>query len=298
MLGLASDGIRPILLQRLANHRAGKAVMRTDHQHYVSVSKEAATAARAVAGDKEQVILRLGNGRGEEGFLALPHELIRGVLLPLVDPFSLICLARTCKYLHKDVTGEIWIRAKKMFGPGGSAKALAGFMYLATRYRSQSPLVPSAHKSSYAETWELTTGHGSAAKERAKEFGVLVNNLPIGTNDRVAKFVHDSFPFVSLLLIDGHYMEATIIAQCIVKYGDVDMFLTQKRLRKERAELLSEERKVLALTANKRLKVFNVCVMRTRVCHTHSKRQSTRSLALTFFELDSMEVISFPWSIL
>lgn len=80
MLGLASQGIRPILLQRLAGYRAGQVVMRKEHEHYVLAAKSAAETALANAGEKQQVILRLGNGRGEEGFLALPHDLIRGII--------------------------------------------------------------------------------------------------------------------------------------------------------------------------------------------------------------------------
>jgi hypothetical protein len=99
--GIAREGIRPILLQRLANHDAGLAVMTSRHERVIAASEINAKQAVAANKERDSIILRLGNGKGSEGLMALPHDLIRGKLLPLLSVFDLVCLARTCKYLCK-----------------------------------------------------------------------------------------------------------------------------------------------------------------------------------------------------
>jgi hypothetical protein len=59
--------------------------------------------------------LSIGHHKGTETFLALPHDLIKRVLLPHVECADLFSLAVTCKYLHNDCIAEAAARSKYIF---------------------------------------------------------------------------------------------------------------------------------------------------------------------------------------
>lgn len=265
--GIASEGIRAILLQRLAGHDQGQRVLMAGHMNQAKAARiDPEEARESSLAQKAQVIRQLGNGRGEDGFLALPHDMIRHALLPYVDLFSLVCLARTCKYLTNDVTQELWKRARLIFGKdGGTPKAIGVFMAMSTNYHTVTPLVRVDNpRRFYQESWWSSCSEG-VIRDRmqlwCKKLGVKYEHQFGATNAAfLAQRIKAEVPFLNRGAIRGHDYEALTVALCIRKHKTVEAALASARLRAEKADLLVEERKTLALDEKARVEALNKCI--------------------------------------
>lgn len=260
--GIASEGIRAILLQRLAGHDQGRNVLMADHMNQTKAARiDAGEARQESLTQKKQVIRQLGNGKGEDTFLALPHDMLQNALLPFVNLFSLVCLARTCKYLTRDATQELWKRARAMFGEkGGTPKAIGALMAMCTNYKSVL-LVKDMDQRYYVETW----WHSKTEYEMRDTMKVWCGKLNVRYDHQFgttrAYFLHQrmeaELPFLNRSLISGHDYEALTVARCIKKHGTVESALKTAQLRAEKADLLVEERKTLAQSEEARVKALN-----------------------------------------
>lgn len=107
--GLVTSGPKVLLLERLRAHRAGEAVLMKKPR--LVPSSSVLSSDRGVG----HIPLSIGHHKGTETFLALPHDLIKRVLLPHVECADLFSLAMTCKYLHNDCIAEAAARSKDIF---------------------------------------------------------------------------------------------------------------------------------------------------------------------------------------
>lgn len=219
--GLSDEGIRAILLQRLAGHDAGEKVMLAAHLNQAKAARiDPEEARKDSLLQKPTVLLRMGNGRGEEGFLAVPHDVIRNAILPRVHLFALVCLARTCKYILPDVTAELWKRSRAIFGEkGGTPKAIGALMSLCTSYVS----VPVGRPQKMLAYWQRWWGQNSwdrrtLCRAACESLGTRDNHeWSTIRDDWLINNAKKSFPDLKLNLVYDHYCQAIQVARCIEK---------------------------------------------------------------------------------
>ena len=234
--GIASTGVRVLLLERLEKHGRGEEVMQTGH----TLAKNVIRPDKVTHFTPAHQTNRRALSFELDGICCLPHDLIR-MILPFVDNTSLFVLAHACKYLNEDVMPYLRARAIKEIGhTNATPLALSCYLYYRCYYSIQ-------YGTFFHKHLAKELGTPGASKRSTWHNG--------GTTQKQVSL----YPEVDCKR--GLAARATI-CQCINTYGTVEGWLKTRQMKLEKRDLRTEELKVLARDAPGRLKILQAEITR------------------------------------